>query len=144
MEVDLKARDSVINELEVRIASSQVSNIDNSLNHSNEISNSLKIEVETMRQQLNALQSTVAKRDEHIEQLNSQILEQKGNSKDHELTVKHEELKTAFEALQTEQDDLLIMLSDQDNKLESYKNKLRELGHNIASDEEEADDHDLL
>ena len=28
--------------------------------------------------------------------------------------------------------------------LESYKNKLRELGHNIASDEEEADDHDLL
>ena len=105
---------------------------------------SLKIEVETMRQQLNALQSTVAKRDEHIEQLNSQLLEQKGNSKDHELTVKHEELKTAFEALQTEQDDLLIMLSDQDNKLESYKNKLRELGHNIASDEEEADDHDLL
>ena len=96
-----------------------------------------------MRQQLNTLQSTVAKRDEHIEQLNSQLLEQKGNSKDHELTVKHEELKTAFEALQTEQDDLLIMLSDQDNKLENYKNKLRELGHNIASDEEEADDHDL-
>ena len=144
MEVDLKARDTVINELEIRIASSQVSNINDSNNHSNEISNSLKIEVETMRQQLNTLQSTVAKRDEHIEQLNSQLLEQKGNSKDHELTVKHEELKTAFEALQTEQDDLLIMLSDQDNKLENYKNKLRELGHNIASDEEEADDHDLL
>ena len=98
-----------------------------------------------MRQQLNTLQSTVAKRDELIEQLNAQISKgTSSNSNDNELSVKHVELKTAYDALQTEQDDLLIMLSDQDNKLERYKNKLRELGHDIASDDEDIDDHGLL
>ena len=144
MDVDLKARDTVIKELESRIAS-HVSDPNNFHNNTNELNGPLNIEVETMRQQLNTLQSTVAKRDELIEQLNAQISKgTSSNSNDNELSVKHVELKTAYDALQTEQDDLLIMLSDQDNKLERYKNKLRELGHDIASDDEDIDDHGLL
>jgi len=144
MDVDLKARDSVISELETRIASSQITSSNNSHLDTNGISDPVKIEVETMRQQLNALQFTIAKRDEQIEQLNAQLLDHKTLVIDHELTAKHEELKTSYDALQTEQDDLLIMLSDQDNKLEKYKHKLRELGHCIASDEEDIDDNELL
>ena len=54
-------------------------------------------------------------------------------------------MKSAFEALQSEQDDLLIMLSDQDNKLELYKSKLREIGNNIVSDDEDGRvDNELL
>ena len=144
MDVDLKARDSVISELETRIASSQITSSNNSHLDTNGISDPVKIEVATMRQQLNALQFTIAKRDEQIEQLNAQLLDHKTLVIDHELTAKHEELKTSYDALQTEQDDLLIMLSDQDNKLEKYKHKLRELGHCIASDEEDIDDNELL
>ena len=57
---------------------------------------------------------------------------------------KYANMKTSFDALQNEQDDLLIMLSDQDNKLELYKNKLRELGHIMSDDEEGPDDTDLI
>jgi chromosome segregation ATPase len=141
MEVDLRARDTVIRELESRITSSQTFNsfpISNS-SHGNTTENNspTSIEVEMMQQQLNTLQSTIGKRDEQIEQLNLQIRELKpSNSGDHEIQNKYTNMKTAFDALQNEQDDLLIMLSDQDNKLELYKNKLREMGHNILSDDE--------
>ena len=150
MDIDLRARDTVISELETRITLSHTSNSFTSTNnsHSNttETKSPLSIEVEMMRQQLNTLQSTIAKRDEQIEQLNLQIYEPKpSDSSDHEIQNEYTNTKPAFDALQREQDDLLIMLSEQDNKLELYKNKLRELGHNIVSDDEEGlDDTDLL
>ena len=149
MEIDLRARDTVISELETQITISQTSNsfpnpTDSQFN-TTETKSSLSIEVEMMQQQLNALQSTIAKRDEQIEQLNSQICEPKPyDPSNNELKHKYTDIKTAFDALQNEQDDLLIMLSDQDNKLELYKNKLRELGHNMSDDEECPDNSNLL
>jgi len=149
MDIDLRARDTVISELETRITFSQTANsLTNSNNsHSNttEKNSPLSIEVEMMRQQLNTLQSTIAKRDEQIEQLNMQICEPKTtDSSIHDMQNKYANMKTSFDALQNEQDDLLIMLSDQDNKLELYKNKLRELGHIMSDDEEGPDDTDLI
>ena len=149
MEVDLHARGTVIAELETRIASTPIVDsppITNNL-HNNTIESSvpLGIEIEMLQQQLNTLQNTIAKRDERIEQLNLELIEQKQQpSSDHEIQSKFTDIKNAYDALQTEQDDLLIMLSDQDNKVELYKNKLRELGHNILSDDEEIEEDNGL
>lgn len=145
MEVDLKARDAVISELEARISANQISESFSISNNNGDIppekDSALTIELEVMQQQLNTLHATIAKRDEHIEQLNSQLYTEKNHeSIIHDTEAKYNKMKTAFDALQGEQDDLLIMLSDQDNKIELYKNKLRELGHKITSDEEEEED----
>ena len=48
------------------------------------------------------------------------------------LVKEHQELKEDMETLKKEQDDLLVLLADQDTKIESYKNKLKELGHQVG------------
>jgi len=49
------------------------------------------------------------------------------------------DLKSAYETLQGEQEDLLLMLSDQDTKLNEYKKKLKSLGFVLDEDEDEED-----
>ncbi|XP_029635799.1 general vesicular transport factor p115 isoform X2 [Octopus sinensis] len=44
------------------------------------------------------------------------------------------------ESLKKEQDDLLVLLSEQDGKIEEYKEKLKELGCVIEDDDDEDDD----
>ena len=41
------------------------------------------------------------------------------------------ELKEEMESLKKEQDDLLVLLSDQDAKIDKYKAKLKELGQEV-------------
>ena len=53
------------------------------------------------------------------------------------------ELKEAFTALQNEQEDLLMMLSDQDLKLREYKKKLKNLGQTVSDEEDLEEDDDL-
>ena len=157
MEVELSARDTVISELEARITSQNPVNSTAATNTNghqgmSESSGQLSIEVEMMQQQLITLQSTVANRDEEIELLRTQLGSQRQSSTpsnvgENEITKKYNEIKVAYDALQSEQDDLLIMLSDQDGKVERYRNKLKELGHKVLSDDEDdegADDNELM
>ena len=51
-----------------------------------------------------------------------------------------EQLKTDHSSVQAEQEDLLMMLSDQDSKLKLYKKKLRILGEAHLSPDEEEDE----
>ena len=52
-----------------------------------------------------------------------------------------EQLKSDHGAVQAEQEDLLMMLSDQDSKLKMYKKKLRIHGdENLSPDEDELSD----
>ena len=58
-------------------------------------------------------------------------------------------VKEAFSTLQSEQEDLLMMLSDQDSKLKLYKKKLKILGtaeevNNLSPDDEEEAEEDEL
>lgn len=44
---------------------------------------------------------------------------------------------TDLEKMRCEQEDLLVLLADQHNKLNSYKNRLRQLGENVTDDEDD-------
>ena len=56
-----------------------------------------------------------------------------GDQKGHEAEIKEfSKLKEAFSALQSEQEDLLMMLSEQDVKLRSYKKIIKGLGQAIS------------
>ena len=57
-----------------------------------------------------------------------QKIEDECNRKDGEKEVIKEELET----LKKEQEDLLVLLADQDTKIDKYKQKLKELGQEVS------------
>ena len=132
LEKELKIRDDIIHELEVRWT----------LNHDE----SSDIEIKNLQKQLEALQNVLAKRENEIEEWKQQChqsssvavngvnITENGNN-----VVIENDLKSAYETLQGEQEDLLLMLSDQDTKLNEYKKKLKSLGFVLDEDEDEED-----
>lgn len=115
LEKELRVRDDIIHELEVRLTLPNFQNSDS-------------IEVQNLQTQLDALQTILAKKDNEIEAL---------KNGDDELNT----LKCDFASLQSEQEDLLMMLSDQDLKIREYKKKLKLLG--ALENGGESDDEDL-
>ena len=98
------------------------------------------IELKNMQIQLEALQAALAQRDSQIEALkadheNKEKIHCNGDSD----IAESAKLKEAFESLQNEQEDLLMMLSDQDMKLRKYRKILKNLGQIVSEDEEEED-----
>ena len=116
LEKELRVRDDIIHELEVRLT----------LNNHHEVYNHdvNDVEVRNMQAQLDALQAALAVKDTEIEALKSEA----------------EKDKASFDALQAEQEDLLMMLSDQDSKLAEYKRRLKALGQPIEEEEEEEEE----
>lgn len=55
------------------------------------------------------------------------------------LEKENQEKQTELERLRKDQEDLLELLTDQDMKLMSFKNRLKELGETIIEDGEESD-----
>uniref|UniRef100_A0A2C9KEF1 General vesicular transport factor p115 n=1 Tax=Biomphalaria glabrata TaxID=6526 RepID=A0A2C9KEF1_BIOGL len=51
-----------------------------------------------------------------------------------------ENLKEEMDTLKKEQDDLLVLLADQDVKIDKYKTKLKELGQEVEDDDDDDDD----
>ena len=49
------------------------------------------------------------------------------------------ELKEELETIQKEQDDLLELLADQQNKIKEYAGRLRNMGEEVTDDSEEED-----
>ena len=72
--------------------------------------------------QIQALYATVAAKDAEIDRLNV-------------LVEDFRSMKGDFEILRAEQDDLLMMLSDQDVKIGGYRKRLRALGETLDDDE---------
>lgn len=56
-----------------------------------------------------------------------------------ELNEANEEL----ESIRKEQEDLLVLCSDQDTKLKDYRSRLRNLGEQIEDDDDDEDDEDF-
>ncbi|GFN80981.1 general vesicular transport factor p115 [Plakobranchus ocellatus] len=52
----------------------------------------------------------------------------------------YQKLKDEMETIKKEQDDLLVLLADQDAKIDKYKSKLKELGQEIEDDDDDDDD----
>ena len=137
LEKELKIRDDIIHELEVRWT----------LNHDE----SSDIEIKNLQKQLEALQNILAKRESEIEDLKNHQHQRlttseavvNGVNKTENCLNNDEklnnDLKSAYETLQGEQEDLLLMLSDQDTKLNEYKKKLKSLGFVLDEDEDEED-----
>ena len=119
LEKELRVRDDIIHELEVRLT----------LNNDE---SSAEIEIKNLQKQIEALQNTLAKKEEQVEEL-------KQNHNHHPVNGEND-IKSAYETLQSEQEDLLMMLSDQDSKLKEYKKRLKALGQPILDDEDELSD----
>ena len=117
LEKEIRVRDDIIHELEVKLI----------LNNNDE-DDSSDIEVKNLAKQVEALQNTLAKRDHEIEDLKQQ--------QEHPVNGESD-LKSQLETLQGEQDDLLMMLSDQDSKLKEYKKTLKALGQPILEEEDD-------
>jgi hypothetical protein len=110
------------------------------------------LEVQQMQLQLYALQAALATRESEIETLKAlkstpppPPTKTNGDLNHVEDTPSEHEpgnLQESYTALQSEQEDLLMMLSDQDSKLRDYKKKLKALGQ--AVEEDLADDDDYL
>jgi len=66
------------------------------------------------------------------------------NVSDSALKSQLENVEQQLQSLNSEQEDLLVMLSEQEEVIKKYKTRLRELGENIASDVEDDDNDDDL
>lgn len=56
-----------------------------------------------------------------------------------DLKTKLEAAENSLKNVNSEQEDLLVMLSEQEETIKNYKNKLRQLGENIPSDDDDDD-----
>lgn len=63
-----------------------------------------------------------------IEQLRQRVIEAEKSA---------EEGKSDLEKLQKDQEDLMELLTDQENKMRSYRHTLKNLGHKVEDDSEE-------
>ncbi|KAL4240944.1 Vesicle-mediated ER to Golgi transport protein [Mactra antiquata] len=96
-------------------------------------------EVQKLTEEKNSLQDRMKRGNE--EKLN---LMDKINKFEEEITKKNGEqdkLKEELETLRKEQEDLLVLLADQDTKIDKYKTKLKELGQEVEDDDDD-DDYD--
>ena len=83
-------------------------------------------ELENVQKQLSSLQVSLSNKDVELEASGKKYLE----------------LQESLAALKDEQEDLLIMLSDQDGKVKKYRKKCKELGFVFEGSSEEDEDSD--
>ncbi|XP_052780559.1 general vesicular transport factor p115-like [Mya arenaria] len=112
------------------------------MNQSAEVNTSrvtdLESEVTKVTDERNSLQDRLRKANEENLNLCEKInrLEEECSKKDRE----KDELKDELETLKKEQEDLLVLLADQDTKIDKYKSRLRELGQEVEEDDDDFDD----
>ena len=127
LEKELRLRDEIIMELEMRLQSESVAVGTNDTVQATQmpdVDKQQKIEGEMLQMQMQALYATVASKDAEIDRLNG-------------LVDEFRSMKGDLEVLRAEQDDLLMMLSDQDSKMDGYKKRLKELGETLGGDDDD-------
>ncbi|CAH1793968.1 unnamed protein product [Owenia fusiformis] len=95
----------------------------------------------TVTNEKNTLQERLKKSNEDNLKLEDQI--KKLEEENRRILEEKSEAEEETKSLKTEQDDLLVLLADQDTKLDTYKTKLKELGVQVESDDEDLGDDDL-
>ncbi|XP_076327390.1 general vesicular transport factor p115 isoform X1 [Tachypleus tridentatus] len=94
----------------------------------NEISGEKQGELSKLAEEKRRLQQRLARvndKNQKLEDEKSRILKEK------------QKIQEELDSTKKEQEDLLILLTEQDNKLTAYKKKLRELGEKVEDDDED-------
>lgn len=123
LEKEIRLRDEIIMELEMRLQSDPAMAGTNAKSQTEGTSSEeqQRIEGAMLHSQIQTLYATVATKDEEIDRLNGLVNEFRS-------------MKGDFEVLRAEQDDLLMMLSDQDSMIDRYKKRLKALGETLIGD----------
>lgn len=124
LEKEIRLRDEIIMELEMRLQSDPAvrgTNVKSQTTENASVEEQQRIEGEMLHTQIQTLCATVATKDEEIDRLNGLVNEFRS-------------MKGDFEVLRAEQDDLLMMLSDQDSMIDRYKKRLKALGETLIGD----------
>ncbi|CAE1275452.1 General vesicular transport factor p115 [Acanthosepion pharaonis] len=97
-------------------------------------------QVKTVQSEKTALQARLTKsNDENLRLLDKikKLEEEKNN-----INIEKENILVDTETLKKEQEDLLVLLADQDCRIDQYKKKLKELGELDIDDDDDDDDDD--
>ncbi|CAB4004025.1 general vesicular transport factor p115-like, partial [Paramuricea clavata] len=111
----------------------------NELQQSKMALSSLQEEVQSLRAQNSSLRAELTTQTHGGD---SDIVVKSLERKVDELLKNIQEIREEKEGIAREQDDLLVLLSDQDAKCAKYKERLKELGEDLGSDEDDDDDAD--
>lgn len=71
------------------------------------------------------------KQQEIISQLQSTAYDYGSDAEKQEFITQNQRLQEELENIRKEQEDLLVLLTDQDSKLREYKSRLKNLGENV-------------
>ncbi len=126
LERELKIRDDIIQELEIRLSRigskketpEKVNGTDDDSHRQPTLA-----ELEMLQSQIQALQQALSKKEADLDHAESTLAEVR---KSHQAEVGI--MRKEEENRKTEQEDLMLLLADQDQKLEQYRKKLQELG----------------
>ncbi|XP_033738729.1 general vesicular transport factor p115-like isoform X2 [Pecten maximus] len=103
----------------------------------------LKEEVQKLSNEKSALQERLTKANE--ESLNLIDKANKAHEETKKVAKEKSEVEEELDNLKKEQEDLLVLLADQDTKIDAYKTRLKELGEQVEEDDDDDDlgDEDL-
>ncbi|XP_053393471.1 general vesicular transport factor p115-like isoform X2 [Mercenaria mercenaria] len=142
LRVEVSSKDAEIHRLnsecsQLQTQLQQVQSIPNTSQESDAKAASLSEEVTKLMDERNTLQDRVKKANEENLNLIDKVhkMEEELSRKDGEKDSVKEELET----LKKEQEDLLVLLADQDTKIDKYKQKLKELGQEVEDDDDDDD-----
>ncbi len=128
LEKELRIRDDIIHELEMRSSPARESKpaggAEPSQTNDTGSQDQARIELQMLQSQMQALHMTLASKEAEIDRLQG-------------LLAEFRSMKGEFEGLRTEQDDLLMMLADQDTKISDYRARLKALGQPVDDEDEQ-------
>lgn len=101
-------------------------------------------ELEVERAQLDITKKAAAEQKKELEKTEAESAARNSSEKELRAEIERLQKKLAMLAKQakSEADDLMLLMSDMDDKSRSYKARLRKLGEEVSSDEDNDDDDD--
>ena len=142
LEREIKIRDDIIHELEMRLAMSDRDSKEREINtpkreETNGGDAAVKVELDILSSQVEALHAALAQKESEMGRLEGElraaaaIKEDSARSAVLEAEVK--QLSEELSSTRSEQEDLLMMLADQDVKMAEYAAKLKAMGVSVET-----------
>lgn len=135
LENEIKIRDDIIQELEMRlmaVESDSSTKVDAKKHLMNGHGPEVEAELALLKTQLESLRINLSQKEEEIHDLKTINAQSSPQSTD----VKEvEAMKLEVASLKAEQEDLLVLLADQDAQIGAYRNQLRALGQTVDEDD---------
>ncbi|KAG7661954.1 USO1 [[Candida] subhashii] len=149
-EVDTRHALSIVQE-ELHQANSEIEQLQNVAKENKDLQNRLEKfeslnekvneELHTLRFENDEMQVLLANERSENKQLTQQLIQQHDTDR-HEQEIKKLKDKLSDSVPRSDLDDLMLLMSDLDEKNNKYKKRLKMLGQVVSSDEEDSDDED--